>query len=1346
MNPKFTFTQLHIRFFLAAIWLIIILPVSAATFDSATSGNWNLAATWTLTSGTDADGVPDADDAVTIKAGDNVTATGGSTCTTITVDAMATLTLTSALNNSGTFLNQGTLEWTSGAFVGAGAIFNDGTINISGIVTALHNTGADITNNAGGTINWLNGYIDGSSSGQTLTNYGIFNLIGDNPSNRTCEMTIVNKSGGSIIKGGTTSSGLSIDVPFTNESGGTVTIHSGASISFLGNFTLTQNGTFTVDGTLNLASGTISQGQVFSVNGVCNVTLGTHTFGVGFSGPGTLVVSGGTVTFDSGSTLSTKLTQSGGILNDNVGLMPGEVTITGGTYQGSGSPTFANGFTWNGGTITGSGVVTVSGNFVSNTGSLNLTGSKELRIASTGTISCNTPRTLGFSSGSSKLTIASTGSLTFDGSSTLGISGGPNTLFAVENGGNLAKTGSGTATINPLVSLAAGSTINIDNGALIFNGASQTYNFTEGSVSITAPGSFTLANSITSTFNLSGITISGTGTLITSAVTTNVNAGTSITSKLSITVGSFNDNIGLMPGEVTLGGGGSYQGTGSPNFAHGFIWNGGNIAGSGIVTVSGTMTASGTGSRFIQNTKELHLSGTGTFINAGINVNGGTKLLILSGGALTIDLPGSVATLGNGSTGIIEVQTGGALIKTGSNQLNVNGQLLLSGGNLTISEGLFNVSAIATHTYSGGTVVVNGTGDFRHINGNTANFSNVAVSGTGTFSLLSSTTANFNAGSSLSCKVNNNGTINDHVGLMPGEVTMSGNYGGTGSPTFANGFIWDGGQLNGSGTVTMSGIMTGASGSRSLFGSKILRITGMGTFTSGGIQLAQTSSLLIANGGSLTIDNAASANVSINGSLPSATMEVQAGGSFTKTGAGTLTVSNAPFVNNGTLTVSNGELTLANSTTHSGNFNVATGATLNFSNTTTNTTFAGINFTNNGTVSVGAGRSLVFAGASQQFLHGNGNTIASLTLNNAQNLNIQGSQNVTAFTFTSGKAYLQNGDLTVGTLSGADANKYFVTQGTGRLIQSVATTSKLFPVGSGISSYNPVTLQQVGGTASFGVRVKLGFDYPTNGDGYVNRQWTIDHTEGTPNTNVTFQWSPADATMTFDPDNCHISRYSGGGWNSFGEGAAACGATCIRTQNGVTQFSPFGIGTGAALPVELIHFEGLFQNERVLLTWQTASELNAAWYQIERSADGLKWINIGKVAAQGTSNQTFDYTFADRSPLPQGYYRLRMEDLDGTFQYSPVVSVSMKTKDFLLKNLYPNPVSTELTLQIFSPAEGEIHLKITDVSGTIRHTERIHSTINFFNKILDVSELEPGIYFIEVSMDENRRVHRFAKR
>lgn len=43
------------------------------TFQSAASGNRRTAGTWTLISGTDADGVPDADDDVIIQSGHTIT-------------------------------------------------------------------------------------------------------------------------------------------------------------------------------------------------------------------------------------------------------------------------------------------------------------------------------------------------------------------------------------------------------------------------------------------------------------------------------------------------------------------------------------------------------------------------------------------------------------------------------------------------------------------------------------------------------------------------------------------------------------------------------------------------------------------------------------------------------------------------------------------------------------------------------------------------------------------------------------------------------------------------------------------------------------------------------------------------------------------------------------------------------------------------------------------------------------------------------------------------------------------------------------------------------------------------
>lgn len=82
------------------LFLVLTLFVSQAFFSQATftskaTGNWNKKETWTLTSGTDADddGIPDADDAVIIKA-HTVTVNVNAACASLTTDPDGTSNIT----------------------------------------------------------------------------------------------------------------------------------------------------------------------------------------------------------------------------------------------------------------------------------------------------------------------------------------------------------------------------------------------------------------------------------------------------------------------------------------------------------------------------------------------------------------------------------------------------------------------------------------------------------------------------------------------------------------------------------------------------------------------------------------------------------------------------------------------------------------------------------------------------------------------------------------------------------------------------------------------------------------------------------------------------------------------------------------------------------------------------------------------------------------------------------------------------------------------------------------------------------------------------------------------------
>ncbi|NML67592.1 hypothetical protein HHL22_20520 [Hymenobacter sp. RP-2-7] len=94
--------------------------------------------------------------------------------------------------------------------------------------------------------------------------------------------------------------------------------------------------------------------------------------------------------------------------------------------------------------------------------------------------------------------------------------------------------------------------------------------------------------------------------------------------------------------------------------------------------------------------------------------------------------------------------------------------------------------------------------------------------------------------------------------------------------------------------------------------------------------------------------------------------------------------------------------------------------------------------------------------------------------------------------------------------------------------------------------------------------------------------------------------------------------------------------------------------TQVPLPVTLLAFTARAVGHGVLLEWRVASELNAARYEVERSADGRQFAPIGQVTARGATA----YSYPDQASPAAVYYRLRSVDTDGQAAYSPVVALA----------------------------------------------------------------------------------------
>ncbi|MCE7067362.1 FG-GAP-like repeat-containing protein [Dyadobacter sp. CY326] len=171
----------------------------------------------------------------------------------------------------------------------------------------------------------------------------------------------------------------------------------------------------------------------------------------------------------------------------------------------------------------------------------------------------------------------------------------------------------------------------------------------------------------------------------------------------------------------------------------------------------------------------------------------------------------------------------------------------------------------------------------------------------------------------------------------------------------------------------------------------------------------------------------------------------------------------------------------------------------------------------------------------------------------------------------------------------------------------------------------------------------------------------------------------------------------------------------------------------SVLPVELISFNAKAIERQVDLTWETATEVNSDYFELQRSLDGKDWEQLGLVYSSGDSKHANSYSFIDFKPeIGLNYYRLKMVDRDKTFAYSSIKSVNVEGKE---TRVFPNPVLN--TLNIDSNVL-DTEVVIYDVSGNELISQKDEKGI----KAIDVSKLIPGKYLVKL---KNKSFHIIKK-
>lgn len=179
----------------------------------------------------------------------------------------------------------------------------------------------------------------------------------------------------------------------------------------------------------------------------------------------------------------------------------------------------------------------------------------------------------------------------------------------------------------------------------------------------------------------------------------------------------------------------------------------------------------------------------------------------------------------------------------------------------------------------------------------------------------------------------------------------------------------------------------------------------------------------------------------------------------------------------------------------------------------------------------------------------------------------------------------------------------------------------------------------------------------------------------------------------------------------------------------------------APLPVELLSFNAnALPNGSTALDWESASEIDLDNYTIEHSTDGSHFDVLGKENARGGVNKPAQYVYNHASPQAGiNYYRLRMVDRNGGYDFSPIRSVTfaMEDSDF---SLLPNPTSGPLDLisrHLDKFTEG-LSYELTDNTGRLIRTDKITDEKTRF----DLSNEPAGAYYLKIA-SERQQIREF---
>lgn len=178
-----------------------------------------------------------------------------------------------------------------------------------------------------------------------------------------------------------------------------------------------------------------------------------------------------------------------------------------------------------------------------------------------------------------------------------------------------------------------------------------------------------------------------------------------------------------------------------------------------------------------------------------------------------------------------------------------------------------------------------------------------------------------------------------------------------------------------------------------------------------------------------------------------------------------------------------------------------------------------------------------------------------------------------------------------------------------------------------------------------------------------------------------------------------------------------------------------------SLPVKIKSFTGQCNTEANAreLFWETEAESGIQNYEIEKSPNGENWTKIASVEANGNPIYSYRDPATDAGYI--SYYRIKINEINSTSFYSPIISVNHCTEETASYSIYPNPFSTGFTIQC-DQSGTEFRVIIKDLNGrTVECTDSAQTSDSLGE------HLSTGLYLVEIQNKKNqeKKIYKLIK-